>query len=72
MELIDWDKELERIRQSIDPQEEDAFMYCENCKKEIYEGEDYYSIDAGDICEDCFEKYQNWERQEYRRTAGEN
>ena len=72
MELIDWDRELERLREQLDAQEQEPEFYCDNCKKEIYAGEDYYKIDEGDICEDCFEKYQDYERQECLRTAGDD
>ncbi len=72
MELINWDKELERLRHQLDSQEQSAIMICDNCKKDIYQGEDYFEIEAGNICEDCFEKYQDWEKNECKRTAGED
>lgn len=38
-----------------DSQEEPAAAYCRYCRGEIYEGEEYYCVDGGAICENCLD-----------------
>lgn len=38
---------------------------------EIYKGNDYYSVENENLCEDCFERYQDNERKECMKVAGE-
>lgn len=72
MELINWDKELERLRKSLDIQEQPVIMHCDICSKEIYKGEEYYDDEVDFMCEECFDKMQEEQKRECRRIAGED
>ena len=72
MELINWDKVLENLRTSTDPQEQPVIMHCDKCLKEIYKGEEYYDDDVDFLCEDCFDKWQEEQKEICKRIAGEN
>lgn len=41
----------------LDPPEDKVFAMCDCCGGEIYEGEDYYSIDGELIHEDCLHDF---------------
>ena len=43
-----------------------VFAECENCGKEIYDGDDYWEIDDKKYCEKCIDKFHKFaEVEEY-------
>lgn len=72
MEEINWDYELERIRQSLDPQESRVIITCNFCGNNIYDGQDYFETEGNILCENCFDEQQSNEKSECRRIAGED
>ena len=64
------DLEAERLR--LDPQEAKVYLNCDNCGGEIYEGQEYYECEMGDLCEKCFDKMQEDEKAECERIAGDD
>lgn len=41
----------------LDPPEDEVYGYCDQCGREIYDGEDVYDIDGHTIHEDCLLDY---------------
>lgn len=72
MELINWDEVLENMRKSVDPQEQIVIMHCDICGEEIYKGEEYYDDEVDFMCEECFDRWQETQKHECKRIAGED
>lgn len=53
---MNFDKEMENQRMVVDSQEQPVAFYCDECKQEIYNGEESYSFINGCICENCMDK----------------
>ena len=68
---MNFDKELENQRISMDRQEIEVYCYCERCGKEIYKNEDYYYYEKDKLCEECFDEIQHDEKFNCRRIAGD-
>lgn len=59
---VDWNfKRMEAAW--LEPPEAEVYTHCDCCGEPIYEGEEYYSINGWEICEECIGSY--------RRMAGE-
>ena len=64
--------DLEAERLKLDPQEVKVCLKCDKCNSEIYEGQEYYETDLGDLCETCFDEMQSEEKKECERIAGDD
>ena len=69
---MDFDKETEKQRIMSDLQEKPIAFYCDECKVEIYEGNEAYSFINGTICEDCIDKELEQIKKNARFITGEN
>lgn len=45
--------DAEYSRDMMNPPEYEPNLPCDHCGKGIYEGEEYYSINGENLCEDC-------------------
>lgn len=68
---MDFDNYMETQRLQNDMQEVLALNRCDECGAEIYKGSEYYSIEGYNLCEDCFDKMQEQEKNDHRLIAGE-
>ena len=67
---FNYDKYLEEERIQNDPQEVEPILFCDQCGVEIYENEEYYEkYDGLCLCEDCFDEFQELEKQECQKVA---
>lgn len=68
---MDFDNYIENHRLHTDLQEQKVMYYCDECQGEIYKGNEFYSIEGYNLCEDCFDNMQDTEKKEHRCIAGE-
>ena len=68
---MDFDSYIENERLKNDIQEREVLQYCDECQAEIYKGNEYYNLEGYNLCEDCFDKMQQREKEEHRLVAGE-
>lgn len=68
---MDFDNYIENLRIENDLQEQDVLLCCDECKGEIYRGNEYYNIEGYNLCEDCFDKMQEREKEDHMLIAGE-
>ncbi len=69
---MNFDKEIENMRVSLDPQEQPPMLFCDKCRTEIYNGEEFYDTMENWLCEDCFDEWQRKEKETCKRIAGED
>lgn len=69
---MDFDNEIENQRLKEDLQERKVTFYCDECKTEIYEGNEAYSFINGCICEDCIDKELEQIKKNARFIVGED
>lgn len=71
--MENFDEVIEKLRVSLDPQEQKLYCYCQKCEKEIYKGEEYCETDEYEfLCEDCFDELQKQEKQDCLKVAGDD
>ena len=71
MELINWDNELERLRESC--QDRPPLYFCEKCNVGIPKGADYWETDDHFyLCEECFDEWQYEQKVECCKEAEED
>lgn len=63
------DLEIEIYRINHDPQEQKELFNCEICGCEIYKGEEYYEYYGDILCEKCFDKKQELEKNECKKVV---
>ena len=44
----------------LEPKDEPALFFCDECNGDIYEGDEIYNIDGDTICTECLADYFNW------------
>jgi len=69
---MDFDNYIEKERIKTDWQEKDIIHICDNCGADIYEGNEFYSLEGYNLCEECFDEIQRNEKAEHRCVAGED
>ncbi len=71
--MRNFDDELERQRMLYDMQEAPPFLFCEKCNAEIYRDEEYYTTEENYVlCEECFDKWQEEQKIDCQRIAGDD
>jgi len=68
---MDFDNYIENERLINDLQEQKVIYTCDECKAEIYKGNEFYSIEGYNLCEDCYDEMQRREKQEHKHVAGD-
>lgn len=68
---MDFDNYIENERLINDLQEQKVIYSCDECKTEIYKGNEFYSIEGYNLCEDCYDEMQRREKQEHKHIAGD-
>lgn len=69
---MNFDNYIENERLNTDLQEQKVMYHCDNCGTEIYKGNEFYSIEGYNLCEDCYDDMQRKEKEEHRYVAGED
>lgn len=67
---MDFDRYIENQRLSMDLQEKKVMFYCDECQCEIYKGNEFYSIEGYNLCEDCYDDMQKREKENHKCVAG--
>lgn len=44
----------------LEPIEDGAVAFCDECNGDLYEGDTVYKIDGDTICEECLADYFDW------------
>lgn len=68
---MDFDNYIENQRLNTDLQERKAMYCCDECQTEIYIGNEFYSIEGYNLCENCYDEMQKREKEEHKCVAGE-
>lgn len=68
---MDFDNYIENERIRTDLQERKVVHTCDNCGAEIYVGNEFWSLEGYNLCEDCFDEIQKNEKNEHRLIAGD-
>lgn len=68
---MDFDRYIENERLKTDLQEKNVLYSCDECSGEIYEGNEFFSIEGYNLCEDCYDEMQRREKEEHKHIAGE-
>ena len=68
---MDFDNYIEKERIKSDLQEKNVIHNCDNCGADIYEGNEFYSLEGYNLCEDCYDEIQRKEKEKHKCIAGE-
>lgn len=67
---MDFDNYIENLRVNTDLQEQKVIYNCDVCSSEIYKGNEFYCVDGYNLCEECFDKMQSKDKEDYKCVAG--
>lgn len=69
---MDFDNVIEKQRIESDLQEKSVVFYCDECSREMYEGNEAYSFINGTICEDCIDRELEQMKKNSKFIVGED